>query len=224
MELSPLLNDAHGSHLMPPSSEDALGEVASPLFLPHAVEHTDPLPSIASPSASEQSAHLSADLNLLAKQRFKEDDSERGIKFRKTSKNPRSRARPSGEARPKRKTAIRRPREPRYPCVHPGCNEKFTQKRKFEMHCRTHGKPLFVCNCGKALTRDDNFQVHLRSPIHRRKMAKLLATQSQTPSPLITTLDPLAASTSTSSPSSSTSPCLDFGLVFYPYTHLETNK
>ncbi|EPS45719.1 hypothetical protein H072_258 [Dactylellina haptotyla CBS 200.50] len=147
--------------------EDAPG---SPVSL-----EPSPSPSDVSQTV-ETSPRTPKDVNRFAREQ-KEND-YKGYRWRQASrsslKRKRENSEESEEPAPARKpkTEIKRPREAKYICPYDDCPKRFTQERRFQVHFRTHGKPLFICKpCGKALSRQDNYQTHLKSSIHKKKMA-----------------------------------------------------
>ncbi|KAF3914517.1 hypothetical protein AA313_de0208245 [Arthrobotrys entomopaga] len=124
------------------------------------------------------------DVNALARKRDQDDDEAQGIKCRKASVTKRQRSAPksSSNAR-RRRTEIRRPRDPKFTCesIVSGekCGKKFTRERDFEVHFRTHGKALHICECRWSYSRKDNLKKHLASPKHKQKMAEIQAKKEQ---------------------------------------------
>ncbi|KAK6530409.1 hypothetical protein TWF694_003764 [Orbilia ellipsospora] len=120
------------------------------------------------------------DVNVLARKRDLDDDVAQNIKCRKASVTSRQRSAVDGSSSARRRmTTIKRPRDAKFICEKrvsgKKCGRKFTQKREFEVHFRTHGKALYVCECKGSYARKDNMKKHLKSEKHRRKMAELEA-------------------------------------------------
>ncbi|KAK6530662.1 hypothetical protein TWF281_007501 [Arthrobotrys megalospora] len=147
------------------------------------------------------------DLNALAERRLREDDE--GKRRRKlsasTTKRPRVQKKTASE---RRKTGIKRPRQPSLFCRWEGCGKTFTRQREFEMHMGKHEKPLFSCEiCGQLLTRKDNRKKHDESKRHRENLAALQAKLANSPAHSSSSSSSSSSSGSSAShPSSNPSP------------------
>ncbi|KAK6337595.1 hypothetical protein TWF730_002990 [Orbilia blumenaviensis] len=131
---------------------------------------------------SNRSTSPAESLNALAERRLREDDG--GRRRRKLSTvTPAKPARVEKKApTERRKTKIKRPRQPSLFCRWEKCGASFTRQRDFEMHMGKHEKPLFFCEiCDQLLTRKDNRRKHDSSKRHKENLAASQAKLANSP-------------------------------------------